>query len=80
MIGYGIRIDGDIDLKTVSNTQQAAMVNYLLVHPRIMVLQSDTYEQIKSAFIKYKHPKHELVKVEIKFLKVINHEEANNRA
>ena len=71
MIGYGIRIDGDIDLRTVSNTQQAVMVNYLIVHARTMVLQSATYEQIKSAFLKHKHPKHELVKVEIKFLKVI---------
>ena len=71
MIGYAIRIDGDVDLKTVSNTQQAAMINYLLVHARIMVWKTDTYEGIKSTFLKHKHPKHELVQVEVKFLKIM---------
>lgn len=42
---------GEILIKTVSDTRRAAMVNWLVSEARIMVMQTDTDEEIAKGFL-----------------------------
>lgn len=64
-VGFAV-IDqlGEINMRTVSPTEQAAMVNWLGVEAGVMVPQGASFDQIRSEFEQLRG-KHELVAVEV---------------
>ena len=50
--GYAVTLSGEIDVRTVSPTERAAMVNWLIAARGVLVLADATDAQIRKAFEK----------------------------
>ena len=51
--GYAVILGDEIDVRTVSPTRRAAIVNWLVVNRRVPILNSTTDEQIEQLWNKH---------------------------
>jgi hypothetical protein len=75
-IGWAVTVDGVIQLKSVSDTRTAAIVNYLFVNGIFRALRLSTDEDIQDAWFNRPDPeKVQVVQVNISVItKGISHE------
>lgn len=52
--GYAVLKDGEISVRTVSPTPIAAMVNWLIVDARILIIHGTPDEEVRRVWEKYR--------------------------